>query len=125
MLALGVRIKYDNVVTEGSFVPTELAFVKALFADVSELSMYYIDIEFSKLKKEYREIAGYIACFDGEEEEFVYGAQKLFMSFKSDILGAFELMIRQEPYEEKSYHYPEFVNWRKAGQVEIDPEIPF
>lgn len=87
--------------------------------------MYYIDIEFSKLKMEYREITGYIACFDGEEEEFIYGAQKLFMSFKATILGGFELMVRQEPYEEKPYHYPEFAKWRKAGQVQIDPDVPF
>ncbi len=122
-----LRIRYTGNLPddEPDYVPCTEAFTVALFEGVSDLSMYYLDLELSKLKREYREIAGYVACFTGSEEDFIYGAQKLFMSFKQDILGGFELIVRQDPYEEKDWHFPPFAQWRKRCQVESDPDIPF
>ena len=122
-----LRIRYTgNLPDDGpDYIPSTEAFTVALFEGASDLTMYYLDLELSKLKMEYREIAGYVACFTGSEEDFIYGAQQLFMSFKRDILGGFELIVRQEPYEEKDYHFPAFAAWRKSCQVEIDPVIPF
>lgn len=116
------------VIEQDSFAPTFMDFTKALFEGVSETFLFQLDRELGRCKKAL-DIQGYIACFEGTKDEFIEGAQRIFIGLDQQTKDNFAFAIRQEKFPPTTKGYKLFLFWREQaqaqGEILFDPDIPF